>query len=321
MSTPPYGHENYARTQTSGSAPPWASFPASWPPPQQLPPYYPPEEPESFLRRFRVLFLVLGLVLGFGLAGVTVAFILTSSASSAIAQTEPSAVPSISQGVTAPAATAPATTPAATPATTPAYDGMDPSAIVVNYYGDINAKDFSGAWAMGGSNVAAQHGQTYSSWVAGYARSGQIGVTTYNAGTDSAGNSIVHADLSGGGVTTYTGTYTVSPSGTILGGQLTRAGEEESWPRPTATPAPRGAGAGSRAGSASPPRARRTAAATTTAGTARAPGPVSSSAPRATLRAPGPAAARRPGTRAETRTHQLPVPREQGGAPAPGTAR
>jgi hypothetical protein len=220
MSTPPYGHENYAPTQTSGSAPPWASFPP-WPPPQQPPPYYPPEEPESFFRKYRVLFLVLGLVLGFGLAGVTVAFILASNASSAIAQTGPSAVPSISQGVTAPATTAPATTPAATPATTPAYDGTDPSAIVVNYYGDINAKDFPGAWAMGGSNVAAQHGQTYSSWVAGYARSGQIGVTTYNAGTDSEGNYIVHTDLSSRGVTTYAGTYTVSPSGTILGGQLT----------------------------------------------------------------------------------------------------
>ena len=209
-----------------------------YPPQQQPPPYYPPEEPESFFHRFRALFLVLGLVLGFGLAGVTVAVILANNAASAIAQAEPSAVPSISQGAatTAPAAPAPATTapapattapapatPAPAPATTPAYDGTDPSAIVATYYDDINAKDFSDAWVMGGSNVAAQHGQTYSSWVAGYARSGQIGVTTYNAGTDSEGNYIVHTDLSSGGVTTYTGTYTVSPSGTILGGQLAQA--------------------------------------------------------------------------------------------------
>jgi len=92
-------------------------------------------------------------------------------------------------------------------------DGPDPRNVVLNYYAAIDARDFTTAWDMGGSNVAAQHGQTYDSWVAGYAGSyPQATVTGESGGT-------VWVTITGGGGT-FTGWYTVDNSGTITSGYL-----------------------------------------------------------------------------------------------------
>lgn len=102
----------------------------------------------------------------------------------------------------------------------PAYpaDGLDPGNVVVNYYNDIDARDFADAWNLGGSSIAAQNGQTYDSWAAGYAGSyPQLTVTGESGGT-------VYVTVTGGGQT-FTGYYTVDESSwTITSGYLTQAG-------------------------------------------------------------------------------------------------
>jgi len=107
------------------------------------------------------------------------------------------------------------------------YDGEDPANVVVNYYNDISAQDFADAWNMGGSNIAAQNGQTYGSWVAGYSGTGPESASAYDEGTDSHGNEIVHTDIypAGASSPSYTGWYTVNPASmTIVSGYLQRAG-------------------------------------------------------------------------------------------------
>ena len=107
------------------------------------------------------------------------------------------------------------------------YDGEDPANVVVNYYNDICAQDFADAWNMGGSNIAAQNGQTYGSWVAGYSGTGPESASAYDEGTDSHGNEIVHTDIypAGASSPSYTGWYTVNPASmTIVSGYLQRAG-------------------------------------------------------------------------------------------------
>jgi hypothetical protein len=119
----------------------------------------------------------------------------------------------------APAAPAPVIVNPA-PAWTPGgyVDGQDPGNVVLNYYADIRARDFTDAWNMGGSNVAAQHGQTYASWVAGYAGSyPQVTVTG-----ESGGSTVYTVDVTvTGGGQVFTGYYTVDISTwTITSGYL-----------------------------------------------------------------------------------------------------
>jgi hypothetical protein len=105
-------------------------------------------------------------------------------------------------------------------------DGEDPANVVVNYYNDISAKDFADAWNMGGSSIAAQNGQTYSSWVAGYDGTGPESASTYDEGTDGQGNEVVHTDIypAGASSPSYTGWYAVNPASmTIVSGYLQKA--------------------------------------------------------------------------------------------------
>ena len=92
----------------------------------------------------------------------------------------PAPAPAITHTVTAPAAAAKPTTPAPTtaapapaktvyvqtpaaPAPEPAYF-TDSTAVVQQFYQDINDGDYSGAWALGGDNIG---GSDYAGWVAG----------------------------------------------------------------------------------------------------------------------------------------------------------
>jgi hypothetical protein len=105
-------------------------------------------------------------------------------------------------------------------------DGEDPANVVVNYYNDISAKDFADAWNMGGSSIAAQNGQTYSSWVAGYDGTGPESASTYDEGTDGQGNEVVHTDIypAGASSPSYTGWYAVNPATmAIVSGYLQKA--------------------------------------------------------------------------------------------------
>jgi hypothetical protein len=49
------------------------------------------------------------------------------------------------------------------------------SAVVLQYYQDITDHDWHAAGALGGSNITAQNGQTYDSWVSGLGRRDRLG--------------------------------------------------------------------------------------------------------------------------------------------------
>ncbi len=137
------------------------------------------------------------------------------------AVTAPVATKSAAPAATPPAPTTPAaTTPAPQPAKTvyvqvpaaptppaePAYF-TNSTAVVQQFYQDINDGDYSDAWALGGDNIS---GSDYAGWVAGYDTTVSISLGTFSAvGTDQVQASL-SAVQSDGSVKTYEGTYTVS---------------------------------------------------------------------------------------------------------------
>ena len=152
----------------------------------------------------------------------------------------PAAAPVVTHTVTAPAATptpsaptAPAT-PAPAPAKTvyvpvapaapaataePAYF-TNSTAVVQQFYQDINDQDYSGAWALGGSIIG---GGSYSGWVAGYSTTASVSLGTFSAfGSDQVQASL-SAVQSDGSVRTYEGTYTVS-GGVIVAANIVQTG-------------------------------------------------------------------------------------------------
>ena len=113
-----------------------------------------------------------------------------------------------------PAAPAPAPAPAQ-----PQFANAD--AVVTQFYQDITNQDYADAWALGGDNIAAQNGQTYASWVAGYGTTASITLATesqFNATTVDAGLVATQDD---GTVKTYEGTYTVI-AGVITSADITQ---------------------------------------------------------------------------------------------------
>lgn len=100
-----------------------------------------------------------------------------------------------------PAAQAPA--PAA-----PAPHLTNASAVVAQFYQDLNDKDFQGAWALGGDNLSG--GVGYSAWVAGYSTTAEIDLGTYGTWNDGTVWANITATQTDGSVKTYYGTYTVS---------------------------------------------------------------------------------------------------------------
>ncbi|WP_433854738.1 hypothetical protein [Streptomyces kronopolitis] len=94
----------------------------------------------------------------------------------------------------------------------------DASATVREYYQDINARDFTAAWELGGKNIG---GSSFSRWSSGYDTTSSISLTAVNA--DSAGrvDAVLHATQSDGSVRVYHGTYTVS-DGVIVSAHITQ---------------------------------------------------------------------------------------------------
>jgi hypothetical protein len=121
----------------------------------------------------------------------------------------PTPRPTVTVTVTAPPAAPAPTLPALTNAV----------AVVEQFYQDITNHDYPAAWALGGKNL--DNGVGYDRWVAGYATTASIDLTTYGQWSDGT----VYASLSGlqtdGTVKTYYGTYAVS------GGQIVAAHIEQ----------------------------------------------------------------------------------------------
>ena len=131
----------------------------------------------------------------------------TQPASPAPTAAAPTPTPAVTVTVTAPP---PAAVPApAAPALTNAVAGVQ------QFYQDITNHNYPAAWALGGKNL--DNGVGYDRWVAGYATTASIDLTTYGQWS----NGTVYASLSAlqtdGTVKTYYGTYTVS------GGQIVAA--------------------------------------------------------------------------------------------------
>ena len=135
----------------------------------------------------------------------------TPSASTAPPNATPAPVPAKTVYVQAPAAPAPAPEPAYFTSST---------AVVQQFYQDINDQDYSDAWALGGDNIG---GSDYAGWVAGYDTTESVSLGTFSAfGSDQvqAGLSAVQSD----GITnTYEGTYTVS-GGVIVAASIVQTG-------------------------------------------------------------------------------------------------
>jgi pimeloyl-ACP methyl ester carboxylesterase len=90
---------------------------------------------------------------------------------------------------------------------------LDPLGVIYRYYDDLNAHNYSDAWNnLGGNNIAAQNGQTYDSWVAGYSSVAGLNITGQDLGAY-AGDHLVQVSITvtqkDGTVQHYAGTYTL----------------------------------------------------------------------------------------------------------------
>ena len=182
------------------------------------------------------------LILGSGAAaaGVLVAsshsavIAVAPAAHAAPAKTTPAPVPT--KTVTAPPAPVPTKTvtapppaqpsdwqPSSAPATAPADSQFTNSvAVVTQYYQDITNHDYTDAWNLGGSHIAAQNGQTYDSWVSGYSTTTRsISITDWGDWNDGQVWCDISAVQLGGSVNTYYGTYQVS-DGVIVSADITQ---------------------------------------------------------------------------------------------------
>jgi hypothetical protein len=124
---------------------------------------------------------------------------------------------------TPPKTTPPTTQPSKTPAPVqpPLTNGV---AVVTQYYQDVSDKNYAAAWAIGGSNLAAQNGQTYASWVAGYAdTTASISITSYGTWSNGTVWCYISAVQYSGTVNTYYGTYTVA-NGVIVSASIRQVG-------------------------------------------------------------------------------------------------
>jgi hypothetical protein len=119
----------------------------------------------------------------------------------------------------APPTTQPSQTPA--PVQPPLTNGV---AVVSQYYQDVSDKNYAAAWAIGGSNLAAANGQTYASWVAGYAdTTASISITSYGTWSNGTVWCYISAVQYSGAVNTYYGTYTVA-NGVIVSASIRQVG-------------------------------------------------------------------------------------------------
>jgi hypothetical protein len=122
-----------------------------------------------------------------------------------------------------PKITPPPTQPSQTPA--PAQPALTSGvAVVTQYYQDVSDKNYAAAWAIGGSNLSAENGQTYDSWVAGYAdTTASISITSYGTWSNGTVWCYISAVQNSGAVNTYYGTYTVA-NAVILSASIRQVG-------------------------------------------------------------------------------------------------
>jgi hypothetical protein len=166
--------------------------------------------------------------------GAAAAGALTSSSSPSVILAAPAAkaspvTPTPTKTVTAPPSPVPTktvTAPEQTPAwqqpsaPAPAQPQFTSSIAVVNqYYQDITDRNYSAAWALGGSNLSG--GVGYDAWVAGYGTTASI--TLYSQSDWGSGKvtSYLSAVQSDGSTRTYYGTYYVT-NGVITSANIAR---------------------------------------------------------------------------------------------------
>src|SRR5450755_266129 len=127
------------------------------------------------------------------------------------APTTPAPVRTVYVPVQAPAAPAP-------PAE-PAYF-TNSTAVVQQFYQDINDGDYSDAWALGGDNIG---GCNYAGWAAGYDTTVGVSLGTFSAFGSNQVQASLSAVQSDGTTNTYEGTYTVS-GGVIVAASIVQTG-------------------------------------------------------------------------------------------------
>jgi hypothetical protein len=94
---------------------------------------------------------------------------------------------------------------------------VNAEAVVTQFYADISAQDYSGAWALGGSNVS--NGVGYDAWVAGYGTTQFINLGTFSYWGSDTVQVAISATQTDSSVKTYSGTYTVE-NGIITGANI-----------------------------------------------------------------------------------------------------
>jgi len=119
------------------------------------------------------------------------------------------------------AAREPAPAPAVVTPGQPSQPSANAEAVVDQFFQDISNGDYAGAWALGGANLAG--GADYSTWVAGYATTTNITLDTQSQWNATTVQADITAQQSGGGQTTYSGTYTVE-GGVITSASITQTG-------------------------------------------------------------------------------------------------
>ena len=82
-------------------------------------------------------------------------------------------------------------------------------AIVSQFYQDLTNHDYWDAWQLGGDNIG---GSDYNGWVAGYATTASIDITSYGTWNDGTVWADISATQTDGSIRTYSGTYTVANS-------------------------------------------------------------------------------------------------------------
>lgn len=120
----------------------------------------------------------------------------------------PPAVPDTSSPTVSDTPTEPESSPSA----------EDASATVREYYQDINDRNFTAAWDLGGKNIG---GSSFSRWSSGYGSTAYISLTAVNADSSGRVDAVLHATQSDGSIRVYHGTYTVS-DGAIVSADISQ---------------------------------------------------------------------------------------------------
>ncbi|MEX2970158.1 hypothetical protein [Streptomyces sp. C184] len=101
--------------------------------------------------------------------------------------------------------------------TSPSPSPEDASAVVKEFYQDINTRNFSAAWGLGGKNIG---GSSFSRWKSGYDTTAYISLSAVNTEDTGKVRAILNATQNNGSVKVFHGTYTVS-DGAIVSADIT----------------------------------------------------------------------------------------------------